>query len=298
MSCNCCPPVIISKGGAGGAGGPGEPPCVSADPTSALTTDADGCLSVPTDPTGPVRPGPGGLTVCLSDEAGNAATLDSAGCLLVAPPPPPAPPVLDPADCNSAQVTGAGLLVPRTDLEGVTGGAPAAVAGGRSVDIDVAPAPGCPTLWSVGARLTPPSGFKNAERQHADLLAAIGEDVPIPESDFVLPEPGVYHIDADVRFAFGTGTGGSGYLIGWLNDETADALLTSFTQITALNSPAGQEHQGGTTHIMTEYTITSAPRTVRLHLMAVLTGGTLSTAEAGGSDSNGATRVRFLKVRD
>jgi hypothetical protein len=32
--------------------------------------------------------------------------------------------------------------------------------------------------------------------------------------------------------------------------------------------------------------------------MFVLTGGNISSAEAGGTDSNGATRMRFLKVRD
>lgn len=32
--------------------------------------------------------------------------------------------------------------------------------------------------------------------------------------------------------------------------------------------------------------------------MFVLTGGKISDAEYGGTDSNGATRMRFLKVRD
>ena len=49
---------------------------------------------------------------------------------------------------------------------------------------------------------------------------------------------------------------------------------------------------------MTEYQVTTAPRTIRLYLLLVLSGGTLSEGAAGGSDSNGATRMRFLKVRD
>lgn len=212
----------------------------------------------------------------------------------------PAPPevLLDPADCNAAQVTGAGLLVPRTDLAGVAGSAPSPVSDTRSVDVDVTRAEGCPDTWTVGARLAPASGFLNAEGQHQNLLAAIGQDVPVPASDIVLPEPGVYHLDTDVRYVLSTETGGSGYLIAWLQDETTGQLLTSFTQLAAINSPTAQEFQGGTVHLMTEYTVTSGPRTVRLHLMAVETGGALSGAEAGGSDSNGATRMRFLKVRD
>ncbi|WP_238419382.1 hypothetical protein [Streptomyces taklimakanensis] len=241
----------------------------------------------------PVIVSGGSATPCLSTDPGNAITTGTDGCLYV----PPVPD-LAPDACNSAQNTPDGLLVPRTDLTAVTGAAPAATGTDRSVDVDVVQTPGCPTVWAVGARLTPPSGFRNAERGHADLLAAQGTDVPVPESDIVLPEVGTYHIDTDVRYALGTDTGGSGYIIGHLRDETAGTLLASFTQIAAINSPSAQEHQGGTTHIMTEHTITSAPRTVRLHLMFVWTGGTISAAAAGGTDSNGATRMRFLKVRD
>ncbi|MEZ3180799.1 hypothetical protein KYY02_19525 [Streptomyces pimonensis] len=232
---------------------------------------------------------------CVSTDPGNVLTQGADGCLYV---PEPAPPTLDPAACNAARDDGAGLLVPRTEVTGVVGSAPAATGTTRSVDIDVVETPGCPHTWAVGARLTPASGFRNSERGHADLLAAQGTDVPIPESDVVLPEPGTYHLDTDVRYALGTDIGGSGYIIGHLRDETAGTLLTSFTQIAAINSPSAQEYQGGTTHIMAEHTVTTAPRTVRLHLMFVYTGGTIAAAAAGGSDSNGATRTRFLKVRD
>ncbi|GAA2447859.1 hypothetical protein GCM10010433_57020 [Streptomyces pulveraceus] len=227
---------------------------------------------------------------CISTDLGNAITRGSDGCLYA-----PDTPALDPSPCNAARNTAGGLLVPGVELMGIAPGGNISLE--RSVDIDVTEMPGCPEGWRIGARLTPVSAFLNAERQHANLLAETGTDVPIPESDIVLPEAGVYHIDSDVRYALGTATGGSGYIIGWLRDETTDTLLTSFTQIAAINA-AGQEHQGGTTHIMTEYTATSGPRTVRLHLMFVLSGGRITDAEAGGTDSNGATRMRFLKVRD
>lgn len=205
---------------------------------------------------------------------------------------------LDPAGCNSLVQTAGGLLVPRTTLAGIALGG--TVSTSRSVDVDVtAPAAGaCPQTWMVGARLSPVSGFRNAEAGHINLLASVGQTLPVPASDVVLPEPGVYHLDTDVRYALGTPAGGgSGYIVGHLRDVTNNTLLTSFTQIAALNA-AGQEHQGGTTHLMAEYTVATAPRTIRLFLMLVRTGGALAAGEAGGTDSNGATRTRWLKVRD
>ncbi|MGY3199712.1 hypothetical protein [Streptomyces sp. TE5632] len=143
-----------------------------------------------------------------------------------------------------------------------------------------------------------PSGFKNAEAAHINLLASVGQTLPVPASDVVLPEPGVYHLDTDVRYALGTPTtGGSGYIVGHLRDITTGTLLTSFTQIASINA-SGQEHQGGTTHLMAEYVVTTAPRTIRIFLMLVRTGGTLAAGEAGGSDSNGATRTRWHKIRN
>ncbi|MEZ7005832.1 hypothetical protein [Streptomyces sp. AD55] len=213
-------------------------------------------------------------------------------------PSPPGPPVLSPDPCNAAEQGPEGLLVPRTELEPAEDTRPGPVGDDRSVVIDTVRTGGCPDTWTLGARLSAPTGFLNAEGSHQNLATAIGEDVPVPASEIVLPEAGVYHLDTDVRYALGTDTGGSGYLIAWLQDETTGQLLTSFTQLAAINSPAGPEHQGGTAHLMTEYLVTNGPRAIRLHLMAVETGGALSVAEAGGSDSNGATRMRFLKVRD
>lgn len=271
--------------------------CRTCDGTVTCTTDTLDGSSTPYAPVPPVVPADScqeGCSTdrppCISTDRGNAITRGSDGCLYA-----PDAPALDPSPCNAARNTTGGLLVPRIDLAGIAPGGNSGVE--RSVDIDVTGAPGCPERWKIGARLTPVSAFLNSERQNADLLARTGADVPIPESDIVLPEAGVYHIDSDVRYGLGSATGGSGYIIGWLRDETTDTLLTSFTQISVINT-ARQEQHGGTTHIMTEYTVSSGPRTVRLHLMFVLTGGKITNAEAGGTDSNGATRMRFLKVRD
>ncbi|GAA2697422.1 hypothetical protein [Nonomuraea recticatena] len=110
-------------------------------------------------------------------------------------------PRLDLAACNALTQSAAGLLVPRTALQGI---APAgAVSAERSVDIDVtAPAAGaCPETWQVGARLTPVSG---------QTTGAVGLDgtaantwVPVTGAQLVLPEAGVYEVIADVQGSIG-----------------------------------------------------------------------------------------------
>lgn len=254
------------------------------------------CNCCPTIIFGDSGGGGGGGTPppCVSAAPDNVLVQDGDGCLYV---PPSGPPALSVDPCNAAEAAADGLLVPRTDLVPAADSGPAPTGTERSVVIDTTRAEGCPDTWTVGARLAMVSGFKNSERGHADLFAVPGEDVPIPESAIVLPEVGTYHVDADVRYLIGTDVGGSGYIVGWLSDELNN-LLTSFTQIAVVNSPNSQDYDGGTTHIMSEFLIGTAPRTVSLHLMFVPTGGTMSGAAAGGSDSNGATRMRFLKIRD
>ncbi|NDK24650.1 hypothetical protein FSY75_09210 [Streptomyces sp. TR1341] len=86
MSGKCWPTAARGAAGPPGPPGPpGEAACVSTDPGNALATGTDGCLSVPVDPTGPIRPGDDGLTLCLSDTADNTAQLDDDGCLYVPP---------------------------------------------------------------------------------------------------------------------------------------------------------------------------------------------------------------------
>lgn len=88
--CGCCGPILYMGQG---AGSPGETaPCVQ--PDAGLDVDGNGCLGVVTDPAGPVRTGPDGVTVCVSTEADNTLTTDATGCLYVpdggtTPPTPP-----------------------------------------------------------------------------------------------------------------------------------------------------------------------------------------------------------------
>lgn len=163
--------------------------CRNCDGAVTCTTDTlDGSTTyAPVPPVIPVDSCQDGCATarppCISTDRGNAVTRGSDGCLYA-----PDTPALDPSPCNAARNTTGGLLVPRIDLTGLAPGGNSSIE--RSVDIDVTGTPGCPERWAIGARLTPVSAFLNAERQHADLLARAGTDVPIPESDIVLPEAG------------------------------------------------------------------------------------------------------------
>jgi hypothetical protein len=111
-------------------------------------------------------------------------------------------PKIDPAACNALTETASGLLVPGTEVTGIAPGT--AVGTERSVDVDVTPpaAGACPENWTVGARLTPVFGSRIAGM--ADLrTSAIGQQVVLPSSQVLLPEPGVYRLTAHL-FALAT----------------------------------------------------------------------------------------------
>lgn len=113
-----------------------------------------------------------------------------------------AAPKVDPAECNALTQSADGLFVPETEIVGIAPGGN--VSEERSVDIDITPpADGaCPEVWTVGARLTPVYGSRAAGM--ADLrTSALGEAVPLPNSEVSLPEPGVYRLTAHL-FALAT----------------------------------------------------------------------------------------------
>lgn len=105
---------------------------------------------------------------------------------------------VDPDPCNALTEGPGGLLVPSTALEGIAPGA--AVAEGRSVDIDVTAPAGsaCPQEWQIGARLTPVFG-EQLLAAPVDLVAAANDAWVDTGVSVNLPEAGVYEITATVR---------------------------------------------------------------------------------------------------
>lgn len=100
--------------------------------------------------------------------------------------------------CSALANTPAGLLVPRTEVEGLGPGT--AVGTARSVDIDVTPpaAGDCPAAWTVGARLTPLWG-EIGPTAPVDLnTVASATWADIPGFALTAPEAGAYRIAADV----------------------------------------------------------------------------------------------------
>lgn len=271
--------------------------CRTCDGTVTCTTDTlDG--STPYAPVPPVVPVAScqdgcatALPPCISTDRDNAIVRGSDGCLYA-----PDTPSLDPSPCNAARNTTGGLLVPRVDLSGLAPGGNVGVE--RSVDIDVTGASGCPERWEIGARLTPVSAFRNAERQHADLLARTGTDVPIPESDIVLPEAGClpHRQRRTVRARFR-------HRRQRLHHRLAQGRDHGHPPDELHADRGDQRHEAGTAgrdhahHDRVHGRLRPPDRPpapdVRPHRRE-----DLRRRGRMGTDSNGATRMRFLKVRD
>lgn len=163
-------------------------------------------------------------------------------------------PRLDPAACNAMRLTAAGLLVPRTVVEGIAPGT--AVGDARSVDVDVtAPAAGaCPETWTVGARLTPAYGTAVPTAPLDLMPVATNVWADVPGLRFTAPETGVYRVQADVS---GTAT--------WSAQDQFNRLITT-----------GLTHNGA-----------AVPDTIRAVLQAnfVLSGGVTQSGGINGSAS-------------
>ncbi|MEW2568317.1 hypothetical protein [Streptomyces sp. NPDC047070] len=203
-----------------------------------------------------------------------------------------------PAPCNALQRTDAGLLVPRTEMEGEAPGT--AVGTGRSVDIDVAApaADDCPAAWTVGARLTPAWG--QVEGSETNLLAGVPEDVwvPLAGASVVLPEAGVYEILADVDASIITqGPVVNGQIVARLFDTTAAApvpgtsRLVVLYSIIALATPTSEitNSSGATAGALYQV---AGPVTVRAEAQWDVDSGNVSLAAAT------AVNMRFRKVAD
>lgn len=203
--------------------------------------------------------------------------------------------VLDPAVCNAAQQTAAGLLVPHAEVAGVAPGG--AVGTERSVDVDVqAPATGaCPEVWTVGARLTPVSG--EAFGADADLQAVASGTWVATTAQVVLPEAGTYSLSADVYSHIAATTPWAVAINARLFNVTAGALVPGTTrriQFGNINDPGGG-------------TVMSLQNAGSLSALLTVTGPTTVRVEGqrqhvGFNDSTQALlagpRLGFVKVSD
>ncbi|MGW4007960.1 hypothetical protein [Streptomyces sp. NPDC004763] len=88
------PPGPQGPEGPEGPPGPAAEVCVAAGSQDVLAVDDAGCIGLAVDPAGPIRPGENGLSLCLSEDPAQTATLDDDGCLLVPTPTAAALPVV------------------------------------------------------------------------------------------------------------------------------------------------------------------------------------------------------------
>ncbi|MEU2083125.1 choice-of-anchor C family protein [Streptomyces albus] len=233
---------------------------------------------------------------CISTDPGNALTRGSDGCLYV--PRSPDRPALDPASCNAAQFTDAGLRVPRTTVEGIAPGG--GVGTERSVDIDVTETAGCPDVWTVGARLTPVSGMKVSSSWTSITPNASGvfSVADVPGLTVTLPEAGVYDLDVDIRYEVNNNDGpASTYLTVRLRDSTAGADVPgSETMLCHLNN-AYPQYAHSTAPVNVRYQV-SKPSTLTVRGYLFWQQHPVKSAQLGGTDGNGASRFRWTKVSD
>ncbi|WP_228995221.1 hypothetical protein [Streptomyces sp. DH8] len=208
-------------------------------------------------------------------------------------------PRLDPDTCNVLRQTVGGLLVPRALVEGVAPGT--AVGDARSVDIDVqAPAAGsCPETWTVGARLTPATGFAVMPAGEVNLLPAPGTWADLPGTDVTLAEAGVYNLDGTFRGHVSATPPAHVYLMGRLWDVTAGAVVPGAqTWVAQINqqvaAPGYAIDATGDVHV--PYAV-NGPTTVRMQSAFTQAVGAATQARVI-SLANGWTRLRATKVRD
>ena len=134
-------------------------------------------------------------------------------------------PRLDPAACNALTQSPAGLLVPRTALQGIApGGSVGATL--RRHRRDGARRRACPETWTVGGRLTPVSG------QTSGAVGIQGSPfdtwIPVTGAQLVLPEAGVYEVIADVQGGvIMNGSVSNAIIQARLFDVTAGAVVLS-----------------------------------------------------------------------
>ncbi|MFI5675756.1 choice-of-anchor C family protein [Streptomyces cellulosae] len=234
---------------------------------------------------------------CISNDSGNALTRGTDGCLYV--PQPPTQPTLDPASCNAAHFTENGLRVPRTIVEGIDPGT--SVGTERSVDIDVTETPGCPEIWTVGARLTPVSGITVAHAPFVSITPGppgVFSYADVPALTVTLPEAGIYDLDVNIRYELNNNDGpASAYMSAMLKDTTAGVdVPDSATMLCHLNN-ANPQYSHSTVPINVRYQV-SGPATITVRGSLFWQQHPVKSAQLGGTDGNGASRFRWTKISD
>ncbi|MEV0822529.1 hypothetical protein [Nonomuraea rubra] len=198
--------------------------------------------------------------------------------------------------CQAIQETAAGLLVPAVEVDGIAAGAP--VGTERSVEIDVAApaATDCPQVWTIGGRLSAPTGSATGA---VDLQpTASGTWTPVTGAQIVLPEAGRYLIEADARARISAFGPANVFISTRLFNVTAGTVIpASATLVFQTITDAGQNATGNQTATTGVFLTVAGPTTVRLEAMRVNSVGT-STAADILNDAAGATRIRFVKVAD
>ncbi|MFF3336400.1 choice-of-anchor C family protein [Streptomyces sp. NPDC002888] len=233
---------------------------------------------------------------CISSDSGNALTRGTDGCLYV--PQPPAQPTLDPASCNAAEVTENGLRVPRTTVDGIAPGT--SVGTERSVDIDVTETPGCPEIWTVGARLTPVSGI--AVSRSSSYFTPGAENtfsiMDVSELTVTLPEAGIYDLDVNLRYELNNNDGpASTHMSARLTNTTTGVdVPDSETLVCHLNN-TNPQYAHSTVPINVRYEV-SEPSTITVRGYLTWQTYPLKTAMLGGGDGNGYSRFRWTKISD
>ncbi|MFI9418088.1 hypothetical protein [Streptomyces werraensis] len=207
---------------------------------------------------------------------------------------------VDPNPCNALVEGPGGLLVPSTVLEGIAPGG--AVAGGRSVDIDVTAPAGtdCPQEWQIGARLTPV--FGEAFIPAAVSLVAAANDAWVDTGLSVnLPEAGVYEVTATVRSSIARGNVTAPFAVNIsarLFNVTAGGAIpgTDYTvqQVNEASPSSGQTTWValGTFH---KFVTVAGPVTIRLEASRNTING--AAVNVTGIQT-GNTRLAFKKIAD
>ncbi|WP_336317592.1 choice-of-anchor C family protein [Streptomyces lavendofoliae] len=204
---------------------------------------------------------------------------------------------IDPASCNALTRTGQGLLVPRTDYTGLTGGRPPAIGTERSVDIDVRVDGDCPRNVTIGARLTPV--FGEAVSPGVDVSPVpVDQWTAVPGAQVSLDEPGVYEVTAVIRGQFNSpaGVDTDAWMTGRLFNVTTGQELPN-TETLIIYRRETQVPAIGTTATTFAYVTVTSPTVIRVEVVKRLLRGRFLNAYVW-SDREGRTKIGYKKIND